>query len=193
MSKLEINLKRIPVIQGNLLFEYLIIGFLILVAISLLPFLIIFWLFGLLYNLLSQNKPVHIDSNWIAINTGTELKITYNYVNVDDMEDYIYHSFDTSPLLIFNSEPPNLFFEGYFTNLKIERADGIFLQKVIHNENNKEIDSLPLFFFNYATQNAERILDLKGYEHDVKGNAGDFIIDATGKEENLQIRFSTLE
>ena len=87
MSKLEINLKRIPVIQGNLLFEYLIIGFLILVALSLLPFLIIFWLFGLLYNLLSQNKPVHIDSNWIAINTGTELKITYNYVNVDDMED----------------------------------------------------------------------------------------------------------
>ena len=193
MSKLEINLKRIPVIQGNLLFEYLIIGFLILVALSLLPFLIIFWLFGLLYNLLSQNKPVRIDSNWIAINTGTELKITYNYVNVDDMEDYIYHSFDTSPLLIFNSEPPNLFFEGYFTNLKIERADGIFPQKVIHNENNKEIDSLPLFFFNYATQNAERILDLKGYEYDVKGNAGDFIIDATGKEENLQIRFSTLE
>ena len=87
MSKLEINLKRIPVIQGNLLFEYLIIGFLILVALSLLPFLIIFWLFGLLYNLLSQNKPVRIDSNWIAINTGTELKITYNYVNVDDMED----------------------------------------------------------------------------------------------------------
>ena len=95
--------------------------------------------------------------------------------------------------MIFNSEPPNPFFEGYFTNLKIERADGIFLQKVIQDENKKEIDSLPLFFFNYATQNAERILDLKGYEIDLIGNADDFILDATGKEENLQIRLRTLE
>jgi hypothetical protein len=51
----------------------------------------------------------------------------------------------------------------------------------------EEVQTMPLYFFNYETLVAEEIADLKDYEIDSKGNPDYFIITATGEENEIQI------
>jgi hypothetical protein len=93
---------------------------------------------------------------------------------------------DEEPLMRYQTEPKISFFEGYFSNFKIERPDGIFVQKVNFNTDLSGIETMPLYFFNYATGKAEEIHDLKDYALDTKGSSSRFIIMASGLEDDMR-------
>jgi hypothetical protein len=187
MKGLGINIKKIQPQKSSKWVEYPIIGILILIGLCVLPFLIIYWIFGILIYLFTPSRSIEFDNNWNKIMTGTNLSISYKWVNVNDMPEYVYKYFDTQPLIMFDTNPHLEFFEGYFTDFKVERDDGLFIQKVIRNDETKEITALPLYFFDYSTLNMNEIKDLKGYIIDSKGNPDDFIISALGEEDELEI------
>jgi len=188
MKGLRIDIKKVQPQTGSKWIDYPLIGILILIGLCLLPLLIVFWIFGILINLLNPNKSIQFENNWNRIMTGTNQSISYKWVNVDDMPEYVYKYFDTQPLIMFDTNPHLEFFDGYFTDFKVERDDGLFIQKVIRNDETKEIKALPLYFFNYSTLGIQEIKDLKEYEIDSKGNPDDFMISAIGEEGELEIR-----
>ena len=188
MKGLRIDIKKVQPNTGSKWIDYPVIGLLILIGICLLPLLIVLWGFGLIYNALTPNKPINNENNWNRLITGTDQLIRYKWGNVDDMPEYIYKYFDTQPLIMFDTNPDMEFFEGYFTDFKVERSDGVFLQKVIRDDDKKEIKALPLYFFDYANHELKKVKDLKGYELDSKGNSDDFILSALGEEGELEIR-----
>ncbi|MEZ4817559.1 MAG: hypothetical protein R2776_06275 [Flavobacteriaceae bacterium] len=188
MKGLRIDLKLIEPKTNSKWFDYILIALLLIVALILLPLLLLFWIFGIIFNFISQTKSIDVENNWQRLLTGTNQSIRFKYVTVDEMPEYIYKYFDTQPLIIFDSNPYLDFFSGYFTDFKVERDDGIFIQKVIQNDEIKAIQSLPLYFFSYLTQEVQEIKDLKGYEFDIKGNPNDFIINGIGEEGELEIR-----
>ncbi len=185
MKGLKIDIQEIQPYSGSKGTDYLLIGLLIIAGVCLLPLLIVLW--G--YNLLFPSKKVEVENAWSVISTGTEFKLKYQWIDLDEMPESIRQYFDERPLIVFDTEPKIEFFEGYFTDLIIEGTDGIFVQKVILNQNKDEIQSLPLCFFNYSTKELEVIQDLYGYEIVTKGGPNDFIISATGKEKQFEIRF----
>lgn len=93
---------------------------------------------------------------------------------------------DEEPLTLYQTEPKISFFEGYFSNFRIERIEGIFVQKVNFNTDLSGIETMPLYFFNYATREAEEIHDLKDYALDTKGSSNRFIIMANGLEDDMR-------
>jgi hypothetical protein len=188
MKGLRIDIKKVQPRTGSKWIDYPLIGILILIGLCLLPLLIVSWIFRILINLLNPNKLIPFENNWNRIITGNNQSISYKWVKVDDMPEYVYKYFDTQPLLMFNTNPHLEFFDGYFTDFKVERDDGLFIQKVIRNDETKEIKALPLYFFNYSTLDIKEVKDLKGYEIDSKGNPNDFLISAIGEEGELEIR-----
>ena len=188
MKGLKIDIREIKPNTGLKWIDYLLIGLLIIVGLCLLPLLIVLWGIGILYNLIFPNRKIEVENSWKEISTGTDFELRYKWTNIDDLPEFIYQHFDPNPLIVFDTKPKIEFFEGYFTDLKVERTDGIFVQKIIPNENNDEIQFLPLYFFNYSTKEIEKIKDLNGYEIDTKGNPNDFMISAIGKEKEFEIR-----
>jgi len=93
---------------------------------------------------------------------------------------------DDEPLILYRTEPKISFFEGYFSNFKIERIGGIFVQKVNFTTDLSGTETMPLYFFNYATREAEEIHDLKDYALDTKGSSSRFIIMANSLEDDMR-------
>lgn len=190
MEKLRFEIKEIvrkPSSEGT---KFLTIGVLIILAILLLPFLLILWIIGALYNLFSSDKKVEYSNPWHPIPTETDLELNYKWTNIEDIRGFINDYFDGRPLIVFENNLDLEFFQGYFTEFRIERNDGLILQKIILNQEENEIQSLPLYFFDYASKKATLIRDLKGYDIDAKGGSDDFIISAIGEENELEIRFT---
>lgn len=125
-----------------------------------------------------------------VVRYSTELKIEYKWLKPEDMPANLLSIYEERGIMIFKTNPYLIFFDGYFTDFKVERDDGIFLQKVIFDINNQEILSAPLFFFKYEDQKTEEIVDLFGYEFDSKGNPNDFLLSAYGKDQNLEVRLT---
>lgn len=124
------------------------------------------------------------------VRNSAELEIEYKWVKPDDVPENLLSIYEERGIMIFKTNPNMKFFDGYFTDFKVERDDGIFLQKVIFDTNNQEILSAPLFFFKYEDLKTEEIVDLYGYEFDSKGNPDDFVISAYGKDQNFEIRLT---
>lgn len=188
MKGLAVEIKKIQFPKGGLkLVDFLLIVLLILAGIILLPLFLIFLIGGVLFNLLTPEKKYQVVDDWNEIKTNSDINLKYKWANVDDIPNYLYNYFDPRPLILFESDPEIIFFNGYFTDLKIERIDGIFVQKVNCNKDSQEIISLPLCFFKFDTQEVEEIKDLKGYEIDTKGNPNDFMLTGYGEGYELQI------
>jgi hypothetical protein len=168
-----------------------LIGCLIFVAILVaLPFL----LFGLLISfirdkLAPKDQATHDEAVPIIMHDVPNgyFTLRYQYIMGEEISvgacDYFG---DDEPLILYRTEPKISFFEGYFSNFKIERIDGIFIQKVNFNTDLSRIETMPLYFFNYATKEAEEIHDLKDYALDIKGGSNRFIIMANGLEDDIQ-------
>ncbi len=184
MKGLKIEIQQIQPYSGSKGTDYLLIGLLIIAGLCLLPLLIVLW--G--YNLLFPRKKLEVENAWSVISTGTEFKLKYQWIDLDEMPESIRQYFDERPLVVFDSDPKIEFFEGYFTDFIVERTDGIFVQKVMLNQNKDEIQFLPLCFFNYTTKEMEEIQDLYGYEFRTQGGPNDFIISAVGQEQQFEIR-----
>ena len=188
MQGLKIDIREIKSNTLSKWISYPVVGFFILLGLCLSPLLLVFWLMGMFYRLLFRNKESAVQNSWKVIKTGTGLELRYKLVFQDNVPVFIHQYFDQGPLVTFDADPKNEFFEGYFTDLIVERTDGVFVQKVVINQSNDNIQSLPFYFFNYSTHEIVEIKDLYGYELDIKGNPNDFMISALGEENELEIR-----
>jgi len=168
----------------------LILVLLIIVGLCLLPLLLVIMLFGAIYNVIMPTRKKNEVPPWINIPTNSEINIQYKLGDFDNLPEFLQEYFEERGLFVYETDPNIDFFEGYFTDFKVERSDGIFVQKVIFDEINQVIQSAPLFFFKYKTQELEEIKDLRDYEIDSKGNPDDFMISAYGEDENFEIRLT---
>ncbi len=159
-----------------------------MIGILSLPLILIFWIGAMILNLLPSRKAVTVANEWQTIVSDNHWILKFRWINADDLTDYLHGYFDIQPLIEYRSDPEIDFFQGYFTDFRIERTDGIFVQKVNHDPIKEEVTSLLLCFFNYQTKEVEEIKDLKDYELDTKGNPDDFMISAIGDGHELQIR-----
>jgi len=135
-----------------------------------------------------------------ALNTAKKLQIRtpfliiyYEYIWGGDISEAAREYFDDELLLRYKTEPSISFFEGYFSDFKIERTGGIFVQKVNFNAALTEIVAMPLYFFNYATKEAEEIYNFKNYALDTRGGPNNFKIIASSLEddgEDLEIEIA---
>lgn len=115
--------------------------------------------------------------------------LRYYYIISNEISAGAQEFFDDEPLIVYVSEPAASFFDGYFTDFKVEAPSGIFVQKVVFNVDLSEVQSMPLFFFNYATQESEEIFDFKDYTLHTKGNPNQFLLIADGGETGENIEF----
>jgi hypothetical protein len=177
--------------EENKVDELLPTALLILVAVICLPLILAGWGYMLFYNYLTAKKAGKYDPEaWYTINKSTSFIIKRKAVSAASISDAAASWFDTELLMLYRTEPESNFFTGYFTNFSVNRIDGIFVQKVFFNDE-LEVDSMPLYFFCYETEEAEEIMDLKEYViTDTKGGANDFILSAGGEDDELELRFT---
>jgi hypothetical protein len=190
MEKLKFEIKEIVRKPSTKWIQYPIIGGVMILVLLMIPLLLVFWLLGNIYNLLASGKRKKHENLWFPVVTQTDLELECQCIGQGDLPDFIYEYFEGEPIVLFKSNPKLEFFQGYFADFRIEQYDGIFIQKVILNQSEDEIISLPLYFFEYASKKAILIRDLKGYDIDAKGGSDDFIISAIGEENELEIRFT---
>ena len=190
MEKLRFEIKEIVRKPSSKWVQYPIIGGVMILVLLMIPLLLVFLVLGNIYNLLASGKRKEHENLWFPVVTQTDLELECQYIGQGDLPDFIYEYFEGEPIVLFKSNPNLEFFQGYFADFRIEQCDGIFIQKVILNQSEDEIISVPLYFFDYASKKAILIRDLKGYDIDAKGGSDDFIISAIGKENELEIRFT---
>ncbi len=187
MKGLNIEIKQFAPQTGNSALNWLLLIIVFGLLLCMLPLILLFGFAVYIYKIFIPDKLTGIN-DWIAIQTNTDFQIKYQWLLVENTPPFIYDYFDNKPLMIFETTPKHIFFEGLFTEFKIERSDGVFLQKIIVDETQHKIEELPLCFFDYTTQEYKKIKDLLGYEIDTRGLPDDFTIEAVGDEETLEIR-----
>lgn len=164
---------------------------LIVVILLLLPILFLIVLFSTLFNLLTKSKSsFNTSPTWLGVAAPHNLEIEYKWVKSDEVPKNLQELYEDRGLMIFKTNPHIEFFEGYFTDFKVERDDGIFVQKVIFDINLQNIQSAPLYFFKFSNLELEKIVDLYGFEFDSKGKPDDFIVSAYGKDGNFEVRLT---
>jgi len=167
------------------------IGFLIFVVLLVtIPFLLI----GLLIVILRDKfappklaKPIEPRPIIMHEVPNDLFSLHYHYVMGDEISEGACDYFgDDEPLIIYQPGTSNDFFKGYFSDFKIEYPQGIFVQRVNFNSTLTEVESMPLYFFNYTTKESEELLDLKGYTLYTKEQPNYFTIIATNQEDNVE-------
>ncbi|MBO0360159.1 hypothetical protein J0X19_19515 [Hymenobacter sp. BT186] len=189
MQGVYITKKLLPS-DSNSTADAINITIVVVVGLVLLPFLLLiglgFWLKEIL--LPATAVPATADE-WRVLNTGTtHLVLRYQFIAATEVSDEAAGYFDTQSLICYQANPHVTFFDGYFTDFQVERADGVFVQKIHFNSTLDTVLAMPLCFFSYRTQEAEELVDLKDYTLDAKGNPEDFLLTASGDEDELHIR-----
>ena len=128
-----------------------------------------------------------IENDWVNIKTNSELSLKTKFIDLDDTPDFISRYFDPKPIRKFESTPFIADLDGYFSDFKVERSDGVFLQKIEIGKNLEKMISANLVFLNYSTLKIEYIKDLIGCEIMTKGLPNDFIITAFDDEQEHEI------
>jgi hypothetical protein len=170
--------------------DAIIITILVAVGLVLLPFFLLislcFWLKGVLLPTAAVSSAA---TEWHVVNTGlTQLTLRYQFIDATAVSDAAAGYFDIQSLICYQTNPPISFFNGYFTDFQVERADGIFVQKVNFNLTLDSVLAMPLCFFSYQTQQVEELIDLMDYTLDTKGNPENFLLIASGEEDEIHIR-----
>lgn len=191
MDRLNIYIKKIKEQNDSALSRVIIVIVLIALAIVFIPILVAFWIFSSLYNLLMPKRAIEDMPYWTTIETSSDLSLKYHWTTNEEIPEYLIEHFDPSSLLIFKTEPKMEFFNGFFTDFKVERNDGIFVQRIEPNENSSDIKAMPLYFFKFHTREIEMIKDLNGFEIDSKGTPNDFVITAFNENEKWEIHLTT--
>ncbi|UOG73594.1 hypothetical protein MTX78_15855 [Hymenobacter tibetensis] len=124
---------------------------------------------------------------WYTLEIRPTFALRYKTVYAADISDAAEGYFEDEPLVLYQTEPSVPFFEGYFTDFRVARADGVFVQKILFDAQLEDINAMPLYFFAYQTQEAEELIDLQDYELDTKGNPSNFLITALGEHDEVTI------
>ncbi|MGI4867047.1 MAG: hypothetical protein ACRYFZ_24230 [Janthinobacterium lividum] len=169
--------------------DFFIKSFLITLGIICIPLILVAWLAMLISNALQSKGQQPSQDGWFGLNTPSDIPLLYKSLDATSISDAAASYFDIEQLTLYKAEPAIEFFNGYFTSFRVQRNDGIFVQKVYFDKNLEEILSMPLYFFNYQTKEVEEIhYDLKDYTLDTKGSANDFLLTASGEHQDLEIR-----
>lgn len=163
------------------------LGFALVVVVALvaIPFLLVAWLIGAITGAFNEPKPTGPRTLATYEVPNTFFSLHYQYVLGKEISEAAKDYFgDDEPLILYRAAPKISFFAGYFSGFKLERPGGIFAQKVYFNTELTEIVSMPLYFFNYATREAEEIHDFKDYDLDAKGGSNSFKIIASSLEDD---------
>jgi hypothetical protein len=176
--------------------EALFSGVMTLLLLVLIPFVLLMLLLSLIWHRIFPEKstapaaprPVVMHE---VVNDFFPLR--YHYVMGEEISEGATDYFDDDePLILYQPAADTDFFQGYFSRFKIEYPTGIFVQKVNFDATLTEVASMPLCFFNYATREAEELMDLKGYNLFTKEQLNHFIIMATARDDSAE-EFSTKE
>lgn len=164
-------------------------GVVIVVAIGLVvaSFFLLAWLCGWLWDLFKPPTITPAADQWHQLVPDFKLTLRYQFVHTATISDAAAGYFDMQPLLCYQADPPLPFFEGYFSDFRLERADGLFVQKVYFDATFENVLSMPLYFFSYQSQEAEELVELKDYTLETKGNTNDFLLTASGENDDLLI------
>jgi hypothetical protein len=164
------------------------IGFLIFVVVLVaIPFLLVALLFVVLRDKFAPSKPVKpIEPRpvvWHEVPNNL-FPLRYRYVMGEEISEGVTDYFgDEEPLILYQPDVSTDFFNGYFSDFKIECPTGIFVQRVNFDATLTEVESMPLCFFNYATQESEELLNLKGYNLYTLERPNHFTITATNQDD----------
>jgi hypothetical protein len=175
----------------------IIVGVLLLVALLIaLPFLLAMMLFGMLREKFFPSKPVMPTEPRPIITyevPNAFFPLRYHYIMSAEISEDAWNYFDDEPLIIYQPAISNDFFKGYFSDFKIESPRGIFVQRVNFNSTLTDVESMPLCFFNYTTQESEELLDLEGYTLHTLERPNRFIITATNRDDTAEFAASQFE
>ena len=193
MKNLTVHKKIVPHTEGSKVGDSLESAALVVVGILCSPIILIAWLAMLAANAQAEKNFIRKESidNWFLIDTPRDIDFSLSYTTIDptNVSETATGYFDNEQLYLYKTIPSIGFFEGYFTNFRMEQPDGIFVQKIHFDDTLEEIVSMPLYFFDYQTAVVEEIHDLKEYIlSDSKGNSNDFLLTASGEEHDLEIR-----
>lgn len=191
MKGLTISIKQLKAKKQDEWIGSIVLFLLILIGIVLLPLFLIFWLIKSFINLVFNSNTDEVSTSiWLNVASSKEVDISYRYLLSEEIPECLLDFCEDQGLMFFKTVPETPFFEGFFSDFKVERDDGLFVQKVILDEMQTTIESAPLFFFKYRDQSFEEIIDLLGYEIDTKGNPFDFVIKAKSKNKHFEIRLT---
>jgi hypothetical protein len=173
------------------------IGLLILVALLVvIPFLLGWLLISTLRDKFAAPTPAKpIEPRPIVMHEvlNNLFPLRYHYIMGDAISEGDWDYFDDEPLIFYQPGTSNDFFEGYFSDFKIECPRGIFVQKVNFNSAFTEVETMPLCFFNYVTKESEELLELKDYNLYAKEEPNYFTITATSQEEDEEFATTKFE
>ncbi len=170
--------------------EALSAGLLVLLFIAFIPLLLLILLCTIIWHkvfpekLAPPSEPRPIVMHEVA---NDLFPLRYHYVLDEDISQEAAAYFEEDePLILYQSAVDIPFFQDYFSSFKIEYTTGIFVQKVNFNAALTEVVSMPLCFFNYATQEAEELIDLKGYNLFATEQLNHFTITATVQDDSAE-------
>jgi hypothetical protein len=162
---------------------------LITICIICIPLILVIWLAMLISNALQPDGQQPSQEGWFRLDTPNNISLLYKSIDTAGISNEVANYLNTTQLTLYKAEPEIEFFNGYFTSFRVQRSDGIFVQKVYFDNKLEEALSMPLYFFNYQTREVEEIHDdLKDYDLDTKGSANDFLLTASGEYQDLEIR-----
>jgi hypothetical protein len=156
----------------------IIIAVLVLLALPLiLCFLLLAWVIGIIQELLTSATPAKPRAIVAQEVKNPFFLLRYQYINSSAISAGAQAYFGDDELLIrYESIPIISFFDGSFSDFKLECQQGLFVQKVSFNATLTEVETMPLYFFRYATREAEYIHELKEYILETRGKASRFTI-----------------
>ncbi len=169
--------------------DFFIKAIFITLGIICIPLILVAWLAMLISNALQAEEQQPSHEGWFKLDTPSSISLLYKSLDAASVSDATVGYFDIERLTLYKAEPEIEFFNGYFTSFRVQRNDGIFVQKVYFDNKLGEVLSMPLYFFNYQNKEVEEIHDdLKDYNLDTKGTANDFLLTASGEHQDLEIR-----
>lgn len=170
--------------------EALSAGLLVLLLIVLIPLILLILLFTIIWHKVFPEKPTTpTEPRPIVMHEVVNdlFSLRYHYVLGEEISEEAAAYFEEDePLILYQPAVENPFFQGYFSGFKIEYPTGIFVQKVNFNDALTEVIAMPLCFFNYATQEAEELIELKGYNLFATEQLNYFTITATVQDDSAE-------
>jgi len=194
MKYSTINKKIIPTQEqeatiASKISNFCIKSLLIAIGIICIPLILVAWITMVISNALQPKGQQPSQEGWFKLNTPSNISLLYKSLDATSISNVAAGYFDIEQLTLYKAEPAIEFFNGYFTSFRVQRNDGIFVQKVFFDKKLEGVLSMPLYFLNYQTKEIEEIHDdLKDYNLDTKGNANDFLLIASGEHQDLEIR-----
>ncbi|MBB3697052.1 hypothetical protein KMW28_21595 [Flammeovirga yaeyamensis] len=187
MKNLKIHINKIPILtKSSKWADFLVFGVASIIIIILLPIILIVGLYSFLNKLFSKKSDFN-PYDWNTEINNEFLEIKWKYCEAEKLPKVLSEKLEENNIGKYASSKDSDFFDGYFTDFRQEIIEGVFVQKVELNSDEKEIIKMPLYFYEFESGQTKEIQDFKEYSLDLKGGADEFMIYGFGNDEEIQI------